>query len=155
VSDEFYVAAFPSGAEKQRVSAGGGMHPVWRGDSRELLYLAPDKKLMAADIDPDTLRAATPHPLFQTKIMGMARNHYTVSADGQRFLIYSPVSDAAISDHGGLELGCAAALNARPSGEKRQIHYWPAPRCTRRVLSRSGSRLWLTGEVQSGFRRRV
>jgi hypothetical protein len=29
--------------------------------------------------------------------MGKARNHYTVSADGQRFLIKSPVSDAAIS----------------------------------------------------------
>ena len=66
---EVYVVAFPSGAEKQRVSAGGGMHPVWRGDSRELFYLAPDKKLMAADIDPGTLRAATPHPLFQTRIM--------------------------------------------------------------------------------------
>lgn len=52
---------------------------------------------MAADIDPDTLRAEPPRPLFQTRIMGVARNHYTVTADGQRFLINSPVSDTAIS----------------------------------------------------------
>ena len=94
---EVYTVAFPTGGQKHRVSTGGGMHPSWRGDSRELFYLAPDRKLMAADIDPDTLRAEPPRPLFQTRIMGVARNHYTVTADGQRFLINSPVSDTAIS----------------------------------------------------------
>ena len=94
---EVYTIAFPTGGQKHRVSTGGGMHPSWRGDSRELFYLAPDRKLMAADIDPDTLRAEPPRPLFQTRIMGVARNHYTVTADGQRFLINSPVSDTAIS----------------------------------------------------------
>jgi eukaryotic-like serine/threonine-protein kinase len=94
---EVYIDAFPTGGQKQRVSTGGGMHPSWRGDGRELFYLAPDKKLMAAEIDVDAQRAQTPHPLFQTRISGVARNHYTVSADGQRFLINSPTTDAAIS----------------------------------------------------------
>ena len=49
---EVYTVAFPTGGQKHRVSTGGGMHPSWRGDSRELFYLAPDRKLMAADIDP-------------------------------------------------------------------------------------------------------
>jgi DNA-binding winged helix-turn-helix (wHTH) protein/Tol biopolymer transport system component len=94
---EVYVDAFPSRAHKQRVSVAGGMHPSWRGDSRELFFLAPDKKLMAAQIDLDTERVQAPRSLFQTRIAGVARNHYTVSGDGQRFLINSPVSEAAIS----------------------------------------------------------
>jgi eukaryotic-like serine/threonine-protein kinase len=94
---EVYIDAFPSTAHKQRVSITGGMHPSWRGDGRELFFLAPDKKLMAAEIELDSGRVQAPRPLFQTRIAGVARNHYTVSADGQRFLINSPVSDAAIS----------------------------------------------------------
>ena len=35
---EVYTAAFPTGDQKHRVSTGGGMHPSWRGDSRELFY---------------------------------------------------------------------------------------------------------------------
>jgi hypothetical protein len=45
-----YVAALPSFPEKRRLSAGGGAHPQWRGDGKELYYLAPDRKLMAVDV---------------------------------------------------------------------------------------------------------
>jgi hypothetical protein len=48
--------------------------------------------------DVGSKRVGTPHALFQTRTTGVARNHYTVSADGQRFLmINSSTSDAAIS----------------------------------------------------------
>ena len=32
------------------VSRGGGTAPRWRGDGRELFYLAPDGKMMAVDV---------------------------------------------------------------------------------------------------------
>jgi Tol biopolymer transport system component len=47
---EVYVAAFPSFPQKRQLSAGGGAHPQWRGDGRELYYLAPDRRLMAVDV---------------------------------------------------------------------------------------------------------
>ena len=72
------------------------MHPTWRGDSKELFFLTPDKKLVAADVPARMPHVDEPHTLFQTRITGVARNHYTVSADGQRFLINSPISDPAI-----------------------------------------------------------
>ena len=46
-SDEVYVQSFPEPGRRVRVSNGGGSHPRWRGDGREIFYLAPDKRLMA------------------------------------------------------------------------------------------------------------
>ena len=34
------------------VSRGGGTAPRWRGDGREIFYLAPDGKMMAVDVGP-------------------------------------------------------------------------------------------------------
>src|SRR4029453_10266762 len=49
------------------VSRGGGSAPRWRGDGREIFYLAPDGKMMAVDvITAPEFRAGTPKPLFQT-----------------------------------------------------------------------------------------
>jgi len=50
---------------------------------------------MAADVDPGVTRVGIPHELFQTSIspVSIPRNStaYDVSADGQRFLMYSTV----------------------------------------------------------------
>lgn len=95
---EVYVDAFPERGHKVQVSSQGGTHPTWRGDGKELFFLTPDKKLMAAEVSPGpAFQVGSTHALFQTRIAGIARNHYTASADGQRFLINSPVSSATIS----------------------------------------------------------
>jgi hypothetical protein len=65
---------------------------------RELFYLTSGKKLMAVDVRSGTdVPAGEPHMLFQTRVSGISRNHYNVTPDGQRFLINSPPTEAAMS----------------------------------------------------------
>ena len=47
---DVYVTTFPQAAGKWPVSVGGGGWPVWRADSREMYYLAPDGPLMAVGV---------------------------------------------------------------------------------------------------------
>ena len=91
-STAVYVQTFPSSGSEWRISAGGGAQPRWRRDGRELFYLAPDKKLMAVDVTlSPRFEASVPKTLFGTRALTFSdfRNHYVVTADGQRFLINS------------------------------------------------------------------
>ena len=99
---EVYVQSFPQAGGKYQVSTGGGLAPRWRRDGRELYYIAPDAKLMAVAIRGDTtLEAGQPAALFQTNIheaggyVASDKQQYDVAADGQRFLINTPVEGAA------------------------------------------------------------
>jgi Tol biopolymer transport system component len=105
VSDEssrhdVYVRPYPSGAGKWHVSPAGGIEPTWRGDGRELFYLAPDRTLMSVPINGSpTFEAGPATPLFETRMSsfvhpGYTRNQYVVSADGQRLLINQPPAGA-------------------------------------------------------------
>ena len=96
---EVYVQPYPITGSKWIVSSGGGTEPRWRGDGRELFYLAGGGRLMSVMVDTNTVfRASQPRDLFQTRIPP-ARNFYQTSvdatADGQRFLIKTPVDDAS------------------------------------------------------------
>jgi len=99
-SYEVYVQPFPASGAKWQISSGGGMQPRWRHDGKELFYLAPNKKLMAVDVNlgNGTLEAGVPKVLFQTRVIGYPgpRNSYECSADGQRFLMNSLQSDAGL-----------------------------------------------------------
>lgn len=46
-TNEVYVRTFPASDAKWRISANGGSAPRWRGDGREVFYLAADGRLMA------------------------------------------------------------------------------------------------------------
>jgi eukaryotic-like serine/threonine-protein kinase len=75
------------------VSRGGGSEPRWRGDGREIFYLAPDGKMMAVDvITTPEFQAGTPKPLFQTSAGTIVGD---VSADGKRFLLVTPAGPSA------------------------------------------------------------
>jgi hypothetical protein len=94
--EEVYVRSFPTG-EIHRISSTGGIEPRWRGDGRELFWLAADRWLMSVPIDGGlAFHAGPPTPLFQTlmdptgRLGIIGRNQYDVSADGQRFLINQP-----------------------------------------------------------------
>ncbi len=91
---EVYVQSFPivTGTKRQ-ISTAGGDQPTWRRDQKELFYLASDGRLMSV---PVTMTAGfepgVPTPLFQTHfgynpIASSERSQYTVTADGQRFLL--------------------------------------------------------------------
>jgi serine/threonine protein kinase/Tol biopolymer transport system component len=93
---EIYVQGFPDAGERIQVSTGGGSQAKWRGDGRELFFVSPDRKIMAADVRTGPkLEVGAPHALFQTQILPLveARNHYDVTRDGQRFLVNSRLEE--------------------------------------------------------------
>jgi len=102
-SPHVFVRPFPRGTVRWLVSPTGGFEPKWRGDGRELFYLAPDRTLMAVDVGANhgSFSTGAPRPLFRTNLTGAylgspflntrVRNEYEVSADGQRFLLNEPV----------------------------------------------------------------
>ena len=94
---EVYVQTFPPAGGKWLISNGGGSQPHWRGDGKELFYIAPDKTLMSVDINAGaTFEVGTPKPLFTTQVSAFnAPNRYVVTADGQRFLVNSPAGEVS------------------------------------------------------------
>jgi hypothetical protein len=117
-----YVRPFPLTAEQWKVSESGGEAPRWRGDGKELFFLAPhehDVAMMSAAIETGgSFRAAKPVELFRRPISiesGILRSgvYYDVAADGQSFV-------TTIVEHGatgGESVGAAAgALNVFVNG---------------------------------------
>lgn len=91
---EVYVSPFPGFGSKWQVSRGGGAEPRWRRDGKELFYLAPDGKLMAAEVKTGAaFEASFPTGLFVTHtrqpISAMDFFSYDVTPDGQKFLVNS------------------------------------------------------------------
>ena len=89
---EIYVTSFPSAAGKWQVSRGGGTEPRWRGDGKEIFYIAPSGTLMAVPVNGETTFATgTPAPLFQihgrAPISSTDVFTYDVAKDGKRFLV--------------------------------------------------------------------
>ncbi|HEV7922249.1 MAG TPA: protein kinase, partial [Thermoanaerobaculia bacterium] len=91
---EIYVQPFPPTGAKWQVSGSGGEQPRWRRDGRELFFVGPDKKLMAAGVTlgAGAFDASPPKPLFDTTLsvgyLGISQS-YDVDRDGQRFVIAS------------------------------------------------------------------
>jgi serine/threonine protein kinase/Tol biopolymer transport system component len=92
---EIYIQRFPNAGRKLRVSVAGGREPQWRGDGKELFFVASDGTLMATPIRGDEpLDIGTPRALFS---LGPEKSNafsqaghvssYDAKRDGQRFLI--------------------------------------------------------------------
>ena len=95
---EVYVRHFPDTGAKWQISTQSGVQGRWRGDGKELFYLATDGKLMAVDIkaSASSFEAGTPHSLFDTGIAGSfvdRLNQYLVTRDGQRVLVNRSADD--------------------------------------------------------------
>jgi Tol biopolymer transport system component/predicted Ser/Thr protein kinase len=91
---EVYVQAFPLTGAKWQISTDGGNFPRWRGDGKELFYLAPDQKLMSVEIQAgSTLRAGKPVALFEAHYFNIPISPYTPSRDGRRFLFNTPLEE--------------------------------------------------------------
>jgi hypothetical protein len=96
---EVYVQGFdpnrvPAAAVgKWQISAAGGDKPRWSADSKELYYIAADRKLMAVPVKIGaTFEPGIAVPLFETKTVGFFP--YDVSPDG-RFLLNTPAGAEA------------------------------------------------------------
>jgi serine/threonine protein kinase/Tol biopolymer transport system component len=85
-----YVQSFPEKGRPTPVSTKGGILVQWRKDGKELYFLSPDEKLMAAAVDGTgpVFQASPPQPLFKVQVptRGLL-SQYQPSDDGQRFLV--------------------------------------------------------------------
>ena len=90
---EIYATTFPTPSGKLQVSRGGGTEPRWRGDGKEIFYLAPGSMLTAVSVTEGngTLLFSTLQPLFQmhgrAPISSSDLFTYDVARDGRRFLV--------------------------------------------------------------------
>ena len=86
---EVYVSPFPANGRRWRVSADGGSQARWRRDGREIFYLAPDRKLIAATVATSRSEFSVTgyEPLFEASYPYGAYHAFDVTADGQRFLV--------------------------------------------------------------------
>jgi dipeptidyl aminopeptidase/acylaminoacyl peptidase len=89
--NEIYATPFPGPGAKRQISAAGGRFPRWRGDGKEVFYLAPDNRLMSADIRETAaaIEVGEIHTLFGP--LQPLEEMYDVSADGQRILAMVPL----------------------------------------------------------------
>jgi hypothetical protein len=85
---EVYIQGFPEPRAKVPISTGGGQYPEWGASGHELFYVAPDNKLMVADltITADAVRPSAPRALFTLPIIDNGWSPYD-TIDGQRFLV--------------------------------------------------------------------
>jgi serine/threonine protein kinase/Tol biopolymer transport system component len=98
---EIYIRPFPGPGGKRQISTAGGTQVRWRRDGKELFYVAPDGRLMAASISTglngQTVTTAGVVPLFMTHFASGANIvadtcQYDVAPDG-RFLMNVSVDD--------------------------------------------------------------
>jgi eukaryotic-like serine/threonine-protein kinase len=95
---EVKVVPFPPNGEKWQISTSGGVQPTWRGDGKELYFLAPDAALMAVDVRPGaTFAWGEPHPLYKTQIdiINNDVEQYAPDPNGKRFLFRKPAGESA------------------------------------------------------------
>ncbi len=97
--DEVYVQTYPDPTGKWQVSTNGGAYPEWRGDGREMYYLAADNELMAVSVQTaPTFTAGLPQALFSARVLfpGANTSSYAVSKDGQTFYVIEPAGGASL-----------------------------------------------------------
>jgi len=80
-----FDAATGSAGNPVTVTSGGGRTPLWRGDGREIFYIAPDGTATALEVNAGAVfQPGAPKPLFQVP-PGVL--FWDVSPDGTRFLM--------------------------------------------------------------------
>lgn len=99
--DEIYVEPTPTRSRQRglsvtdgrlQISIEGGTQPLWRGDGRELFFLAPDGSVMAVPVSPSiSFSVGDPQAILPAAMTLVIRHAYTVTPDGQRVLM--PVLD--------------------------------------------------------------
>jgi serine/threonine protein kinase len=109
---EVYVQSFPASGNKWKISNNGGYRPQWRRDGKELFY-SNISNVMSVDI-----KAPKPFNQFEAGIPQLAvrartSGAFSVTADGQHFLVNGREADSAESSALTVIVNWAAALGAR------------------------------------------
>jgi WD40 repeat protein/predicted Ser/Thr protein kinase len=86
---EVYVQSFADASKRIQVSTAGGSRPRWRGDGKELFFLA-GSVLQAVEIKAGaSLEAGKPRDLFKLPVW----QDYAVTRDGQRILAATSIDE--------------------------------------------------------------
>ena len=99
---EIYVTTYPGASGKWQVSRGGGTEPRWRGDGKEIFYIAPHGELTAVEVNAgDTFSTGVPVKLFtfqaRAGISSTDLFTYDVTKDGKRFIVNRYVKPQTIA----------------------------------------------------------
>ena len=95
--DEVYVRSFPggspSGSGKWQISTGGGAHPIWSRNGRELFYETLDSRIMITTYTAkaDSFTTEKPRLWSNTQILEPARGgawSLDLAPDGKRFAVF-------------------------------------------------------------------
>jgi len=90
---EVFVVAFPSGTDRQQVSAAGGSQARWSPDGKTLYFVSQDNELMGAPVESQerTLRLRKAETLFPVQLFTGPRvsGAFEIARDGKRFLVNS------------------------------------------------------------------
>ena len=89
---EVYVSPFPKPVPK-KISTGGGYHPIWSADGKELFYRNGDKMIAVTIETEPELKIVKSEVLFEGKYYTSADRNYDVSSDGRRFLMVKESDD--------------------------------------------------------------
>lgn len=88
---EVYATRYPGSGSHIQISTAGGKQPTWRGDERELFYVAPGDHLMAVPIaevagvlNPGEATHVADVPLRPARD---EEREYDVTSDGKRFVV--------------------------------------------------------------------
>ena len=94
---EVYARRADGSGERVLISTNGGFEPRWRRDGREIFYVTADRRIMAVTVTAgSSLRASPPQMIVAAQIEPLPttltvssgyRRMYTVTGDGQRFLV--------------------------------------------------------------------
>ena len=111
---ETYVTRFPNGAGKSQVSSGGGTHPVWARNGRELFYLKDDKLMVVEVNTRSAFVAGKPVLLFQGQsVVPAGDSTFDVSLDGQRFVMIRTSGENVTANQVNVVLGWSDELTRR------------------------------------------
>jgi Tol biopolymer transport system component len=100
---EVYARPAQGPGDERRISVDGGWWAQWRGDGKEIFFLAPDDTLMAASVtlQSGNVQVRGIRPLFKMQPRPMARLDafpYDVTPDGQRFLVNMAIDSSLSSE---------------------------------------------------------
>jgi hypothetical protein len=94
--NEIFVQPFPEAGAPKKVSNSGGINPRWARGGRELYFLSADFHVMVSAVtlsaNGEILDIMPPVPLFPSALP--AGSEFEVTADGERFLINTPLEEA-------------------------------------------------------------
>ena len=93
---QVYVRAFPDKGGKWQISNGGGAHPVWSHNGRELFFHSGDARIMVAayTVKGDSIVADQPRAWSEKRLADfgiVGTGTYDVALDGKRVAALMPV----------------------------------------------------------------